>query len=49
MTIAEILDEVKCKICDGYCKYPNEPGHEDDPDWLFRDGGPCDNCPLNDL
>jgi len=48
-TIREQVEKIASEICDNYCKYPNEPGHEDDPDWLFREGIPCDNCPMNRL
>lgn len=49
MSIQEQLEQVKFEICDKYCKYPTEEGHEDNPDWLFEEGSPCDNCPLNKL
>lgn len=48
-SITEILDEVREDMCNNYCKYPNEKGHEDNPDWLFEEGTPCKNCPLNRL
>jgi len=47
-TIREQVEKIASEICDNYCKYQNER-HEDDPDWLFREGIPCDNCPMNRL
>ena len=50
-TITEILEDVKEKMCNDYCKYPNQPTPEGkDEDWLFEDEeSPCVKCPLNQL
>lgn len=50
-TITEILEDVREKMCDDYCKYPNQPIPEGkDEDWLLKDeSSPCMNCPLNQL
>lgn len=45
-TITEQFEEIIEGICDRYCKYPQESGHEDNPDWLFEDDSPCNTCPL---
>ena len=42
-TIPQIIEEVKCAICDNYCKYPFEIADEE----LLR--VICDKCPLNKL
>ncbi len=44
---AEILEEVKKSMCDDYCKYSNM--ENDNEDWLFEKGSPCETCPLNRL
>ena len=46
-SITEILEEVKEAMCDDYCKYPNMKN--DNEDWLFEKGSPCETCPLNRL
>lgn len=46
-TITEILEEVKKSMCDDYCKYPNMKN--DNENWLFEKGSPCETCPLNRL
>lgn len=42
-TISEIIEEVKCDICDNYCKYPDVL---DDEEVLT---GTCEQCPLGRL
>lgn len=50
MTITQQIEEIKEKMCDKYCKYPEQPIPEGkDKDWLFEEGSPCDTCPLNEL
>ncbi len=49
-TITDVLESVKEDMCNNYCKYSNGPIPEGkDDNWLFEDGSPCDNCPLNRL
>lgn len=42
-TISEIIEEVKCEICDNYCKYPNEIKDDEE---LYDI---CEKCPLGRL
>lgn len=46
-SITEILKEIKEAMCDNYCKYPDMKN--DNENWLFEDGSPCETCPLNRL
>lgn len=41
-TIAEIVEEVKCEMCDNYCKYPDILPEE----VLWSE---CEKCPLGRL
>ncbi len=41
-TIPQIIEEVKCEICDSYCKYPDVL--PEDVLW-----GTCEKCPLGRL
>lgn len=43
-TVTGILHEVIQKMCDEYCKYPEQYKGEDE-DKLYEEK--CDNCPLN--
>ncbi|MEE1048208.1 MAG: hypothetical protein U0M60_12395 [Clostridia bacterium] len=43
-TVTAILQEVIQKMCDEYCKYPEQYKGEDE-DKLYEEK--CDNCPLN--
>lgn len=43
-TVTDILHEVIQKMCDEYCKYPEQYTGEDE-DKLYEEK--CDNCPLN--
>ena len=40
--ICDIVEDVKCEICDGYCKYPEQLDQKD----LDK---VCENCPLTRL
>ena len=42
-TILEIMEDVKEKMCDKYCRFPYECEDEDRLDRI------CENCPLNRL
>lgn len=44
-TIPEIIEEVKCEICDKYCKYPDLFTAEEE-DVL---NATCEDCPLGRL
>lgn len=44
---ADVLEEVKEQICDGYCKWPVLYGAMDLHDELLD--GPCKHCPLDRL
>ena len=44
-TIPEIIEEVKCEICDNYCKYPDLFTAEEE-DVL---NATCEKCPLGRL
>lgn len=46
-TLEETLEEVKEAMCNHYCKYPDM--ENDNEDWLFEKGSPCETCPLNRL
>ena len=46
-TVTQQIEAVKEAICNDYCRYPME--EHDDPDRLWADGSPCENCPLNRL
>lgn len=45
ITVSQILEEIAAKICDEYCKYPDQ--------WNEEKNGPlcesdvCVNCPLS--
>lgn len=44
-SISEIIEEVKCEICDNYCKYPDLfTAEEEEVLW-----GMCEKCPLGRL
>lgn len=48
--IRDIIESVCAEICDNYCKYPEMPIPEGkDKDWLFQEGSPCEDCPLNKI
>ena len=47
--ITEILEEVIAEMCDHYCKYPEMTPEGESEDWLWEEGSPCENCPLNKL
>jgi len=54
MSITDILEQAKADMCNHYCKYPLQeaPKNEDgtpNNEWLFEEGTPCENCPLNNL
>lgn len=38
-----LIEDVVMKMCDDYCKYPEETFDQDELDKM------CDACPLNDL
>ena len=42
-TISQILEEVASRICDDYCKFPNECKSEEE---LYEI---CEDCPLGGL
>lgn len=44
---ADVLEEVREQICDGYCKWPVFYGAMDLHDELLD--GPCKHCPLDRL
>ena len=43
-TVNEIIEEVKCEICDKYCRYPFEIEDEEELLKFY-----CENCPLGRL
>lgn len=45
ITVADLLDYVAAKICDDYCKYPEQYG-EDNEEELYKY---CEKCPLSRL
>jgi len=47
-TLSEILEEVKEKMCNDYCRYPNEWDEEKEGCELCE-SEVCANCPLNRL
>jgi len=50
MTVTQIIDDVIAEVCEKICRYTHEPPPEGkDDDWLYEEGGPCENCPLNKL
>ncbi len=50
MSITEQIEKVREEMCSSYCKYPEQEIHEGKTvDWLFEEGSPCENCPLNKL
>jgi hypothetical protein len=50
MSITEQIEKVKEEMCSSYCKYPDQEIPEGKTeDWLFEEGSPCENCPLNKL
>lgn len=49
-TIREQLEDICEEVCDKICKYPDMPVPEGKTDnWLFEEGSPCEDCPLNKL
>ncbi len=47
-TIPELLEDIKEKICDQYCKYPEKYGTElEELDELYENH--CNDCPLKYL
>lgn len=49
-TIPEILQRTVETMCHDFCQYPNMPIPEGKTeDWLCEEGGPCFDCPFNDL
>ena len=51
MTISEHIEQVREKMCNEYCKYPQQaPPEGKGEDWLYSDDeSPCIMCPLNQL
>lgn len=47
-TIPQIIEEVKCAICNDYCKYPHIWDEEKEGCELI-DSDICTNCPLGRL
>jgi len=48
VTVSSMIQSIVDVMCDKYCKYPNEEGHEDD--WLLEDeNSPYNSCPLVNL
>ncbi len=47
-TVNEIIEEVKYKICEDYCRYPREWDEEKEGKELCE-SEICENCPLNRL
>ena len=45
-SVAEIIEEVCCEICDKYCKYPSMYTEEE---WQDAMDEICTNCPLQKL
>ena len=43
VTVSGIIEDVKCRICDDYCKYPDEYGPAGLDDMLAER---CEDCPL---
>lgn len=48
MSITEIIEEVKEKMCNDYCKYPHE-WDEKKEGMELCESDVCLNCPLNKL
>ena len=50
-SVSEIIEDIKCQICDTRCKYPQMPIPEGKTeDWLIEDeDSPCNDCPLSRL
>lgn len=51
-TITQQFEDIKERLCDGYCKFPEEAlSTHDDPDdameWLMHVH--CEHCPLMEL
>lgn len=51
MTVTEIIEDVKAKMCDFYCKYPGEYDKHKDGDnaYIRALDKQCEKCPLNRL
>ena len=47
-TVTEIIDEVKRRMCDDYCRYPRERNSEEEGQELYE-SEICNNCPLEML
>lgn len=48
-SIIEILEEVRDRMCDDYCRYPHEWDEEEHDGQELCDSEICANCPLNRL
>lgn len=46
-SFSDTLEEVKAEMCDHYCKFPIMENENEN--WLFEEGGPCNECPLGKL
>ena len=47
-TVTGIIEEVKLRMCDDYCRYPREWDDEEQGMELCE-SEICENCPLNKL
>lgn len=47
MSITEIIDDVRERMCNEYCKYPYEWDEEKQGE--LSESEICENCPLNQL
>jgi len=49
-TVTKIIEDVIAEVCDKICSYTHEPPPEGKDDgWLYEEGSPCHECPLNKL
>lgn len=50
-SVTEIIEEIKCEMCDQYCKYPDIYNTREDSDEEYDKmiAEVCDSCPLNRL
>lgn len=47
MSITEIIEDVRERMCNEYCRYPHEWDYETQGE--LSESDICENCPLNQL
>lgn len=49
ISIRDIIEDIKCDMCDNYCKMPYQFSKNEWEEIAYTEGSPCGKCPLRRL